>query len=408
MLKIPRLPPEWALLPVGIGTALSLLGDSSLYAVLPTQTEAAGVTVAAVGILLSANRMIRIVLNGPVGMVCDRVSGRAVFIPALFIGAGSTAMYGLTQGFWPLLAARLLWGLAWAGIWVGGTSIVLQIGPAHTRGRRVGLYQFFFYMGASTGAVMGGILTDWLSYQQAMLVEATLTLLGAVFALLFLPGTRPNSLPEEPAAGAALSPPRNPRPDNRPQLVSAISLFGVNRLLMAGVLLSTLGLLLQAQIGASVQWLGLVFGVATLTGLGLGLNSFISMLTAPLAGSLSDRLGRRWPVVVAGLAAGLAGFGLLSWGWPAVIMLSIPLLAVCGGSSQSLSTTLVGDLAGEQRRGRWLGLTFTVGDIASAAGPLLAYSLLAAWGLAGVYLLAAATTGLMLLVSLYWAARGTG
>lgn len=408
MLKIPRLPPEWALLPVGIGTALSLLGDSSMYAVLPTHAAYAGVAVAAVGILLSANRMIRIVLNGPVGLVCDRVSGRAVFIPALFIGAGSTAMYGLTQGFWPLLAARLLWGLAWAGIWVGGTSIVLQIGPAHTRGRRVGLYQFFFYLGASSGAVMGGILTDWLGYRQAMLVEAALTLLGAMIALLLLPETRSNNPRPEPAANAAPTPPHNPGPALRPQLAAAISLFGVNRLLIAGVLLSTLGLLLQAQIGGSVQWLGLVLGVATLTGLGLGLNSFIAMLAAPLAGGLSDRLGRRWPVVAAGLAAGLAGFGLLAWGWPAVIMLSIPLLAVCAGSSQSLSTTLVGDLTGEQRRGRWLGLTFTVGDLASAAGPLLAYSLLAAWSLAGVYLLAATTIGVMLLVALYWSARGAG
>ena len=405
MPNIPKLPPQWALLPVGIGTTLSLLGDSSMYAVLPTQTQEAGVAVAAVGILLSANRFIRLVLNGPVGLLCDRISGRAVFLPALFIGAGSTAMYGLTQGFWPLLAARLLWGLAWAGIWVGGTSIVLQIGPAHTRGRSIGLYQFFFYLGASAGAVLGGVLTDWLGYQRAMLVEALLTLLGAVFALLFLPETGPGRSRPEPAGPAAPSPPDNPGPVAWPQLISAISLFGVNRLLIAGVLLPTLGLLIQAQIGASVLWLGRVIGVATLTGLGLGLNSFIAMLAAPLAGGLSDRLDRRWPVAAAGLAAGLAGFGLLAWGWPAAILLSIPLLAVCGGSSQGLSTTLVGDLTGERRRGRWLGLTFTVGDLASAAGPLLAYSLLAAWSLAGVYLLAAATIGLMFLVSLYWSAR---
>lgn len=395
------------MLPVGVGTALSLLGDSSLYAVLPTHTEDAGVAVAAVGILLSANRFIRIVLNGPVGLICDRISGRAMFIPALFIGAGSTAMYGLTEGFWPLLAARLLWGLAWAGIWVGGNTIVLHTGQAHARGRAVGLYQLFFYLGASTGSILGGVLTDWLGFQRAMLAEALLTLLGAVFALLFLPETRPNRPQPAPAGIAAPSPPAGSGPVVRPELVSAIALFGLNRLLMAGVLSSTLGLLLQAQLGSPVRWLGLVVGVATLTGLGLGLNSFIAMLAAPLAGSLSDRLGRRWPVVSAGLGAGLAGFGLLAWGWPAAILLSIPLAAVYGGSSQSLSTTLVGDLSGERRRGRWLGITFTVGDLASAAGPLLAYGLLAAWGLAWVYLLGAGTIGLMLLVALYWSARGT-
>ena len=134
------------LLPVGIGTCLSLLGDSSLYAVLPTHTVAAGVSVASVGILLSANRFIRLVLNGPVGMAYDHWSRRPLFVSSLFIGTCSTAIYGLTQGFWPLLLGRLLWGLAWAGIWVGGNTIVLDVVDDDNRGRWIGIYQFFFFL----------------------------------------------------------------------------------------------------------------------------------------------------------------------------------------------------------------------------------------------------------------------
>ena len=48
--------------------------------------------------------------------------------------------------------------------------------------------------------------------------------------------------------------------------MSAIGLMGVNRLVVAGMLMSTFGLLLFEQIGDSVQIAGLAVGVATLTG----------------------------------------------------------------------------------------------------------------------------------------------
>ena len=154
--------PWRVLVPVGLGTGLSLMGDASLYAVLPTHVTEAGVPLATVGILLSANRFIRLVLNVPAGMAYDRWLRRPLFVAALFIGAASTAIYAFTQGFWPLLFGRLLWGLAWVGIWVGGNTIILDISRQDNRGRWVGAYQIAFFLGASGGAILGGLLTDWL------------------------------------------------------------------------------------------------------------------------------------------------------------------------------------------------------------------------------------------------------
>jgi MFS family permease len=118
--------PKRVLIPLSLATGLSLLGDTSLYTVLPTHLVDAGVTLGTVGILLSANRFIRVLLNGPVGLLTDRWSRRSVFLPAIFMGALSTGIYALTVGFWPLLVGRLLWGLSWAGIWISGNAIVLE------------------------------------------------------------------------------------------------------------------------------------------------------------------------------------------------------------------------------------------------------------------------------------------
>ena len=144
-----------AVLPVSIGTALSLSSDSSLYTVLATHTEAAGITLGMVGLLLSANRWVRLPLNPLAGLFIENARRRALFVPALFLGALSTAVYAMDLGYGAFLGARLLWGIAWVGIWVAGNTIVLDASPAESRGRWVGLFQTSFFLGMASGAILG-------------------------------------------------------------------------------------------------------------------------------------------------------------------------------------------------------------------------------------------------------------
>lgn len=395
------------LIPVGVGTALSLIGDTSLYAVLPTHISDAGVSLANVGLLLSANRFIRLILNGPVGWVYDRYPRRYLFVAALFVGALSTAMYSLTDGFWPLLAGRLLWGLAWAGIWVGGNAIILDISHSHNRGRWVGFYQTSFFLGGTSGAVLGGTLTDWLGYHQAMGVGATLTLTGALIALFFLPETRTLRSSAEIAETTSGQPADPAESGRQAELLSTFAFLGAGRLVSAGILLPTLSLFLLEELGESLPLVGFSLGVTTLTGIALGANSFIAMITAPLLGRLSDGVNNRWQVVAAALIPGLAGFSLLALGSPWLFLVAIPLIALSGGS-QGLAATLVGDLSSVQKRGRRLGLLFTIGDLTSAIGPPLAYALRPWLGLRGNYLFSAVILGLVLVLAWHWGFRSTG
>ena len=400
-------PNPWrVLLPAGIGTCLSLLGDASLYTVLPTHTVVAGVSVASVGILLSANRFIRLVLNGPAGMAYDRWPRRPLFVSALFIGACSTAIYGLTHGFWPLLLGRLLWGLAWAGIWVGGNTIVLDIADDENRGRWIGIYQLSFFLGASGGAMLGGVLTDTLGFHQTMIIGAALTLMGAVIALIFLPETRSST--QHPADAATISQrPIASNPSEKSELFSITALFSTNRLVIAGILLSTLSIFMHDQLGEQVQIAGHSFGVATLTGLGLGLSTLIAMVSAPLIGGFSDRVGNRWRVAAGGLVPGIIGFGLMALGLPMTILFGIPLIATTSGSNQGLSTVLTGDLSNGQSQSRRLGVLFTFGDFASAIGPPLAYALIPLTGINTLYLSSAGLFAIIFLVSFQQATKIT-
>ncbi len=373
--------PAKVLLPLGLGTALSLMGDATMYTVLPTHTADAGITLAAVGIILSANRIIRLFLNSPAGFAYDRFPRRKLFIPALFIGALSTAIYAATTGFWPLLIGRLIWGLAWSGIWVGGATIILDVTNDRDRGRWTGLYQTWFFLGTAIGAFLGGSLTDLVGYSTTMWIGAAITTLGAIAALIKLPETRATrdiSIPN-PVSSA----PKKWRPQG--ELWGVFSLNGINRFISAGVLAATLALLVEDHLEAN----NLVIGVATVTGILLGLRTILSMFAAPFAGSLSDRMGNRWGVSIAGLLLGAVGMIFLVRGELIVILLGICFSAFAGGSVQALVTTRTGDLVELSERGKAIGLLHTVGDFGSALGPIAAYALLRWITINELYLLSA-------------------
>lgn len=390
--------PGKVLFPLGLGTALSLMGDAALYTVLPTHTAEAGITLMQVGIILSVNRAVRLFLNGPMGLAYDRSSRRRLFVPALFIGAFSTAVYAATRGFWPLLAGRLLWGLAWSGIWVGGATIILDVTTDRDRGRWTGLYQTWFFLGAAFAAFTGGLLTDQLGYSAAMWIGAVLTAVGGLVALVRLPETRaakpdPVSFSEEKTSPNWL---RNS------ELWVAVILQGINRFVFAGVLAATMALLVQDQLSIT----NLTIGVATLTGVLMAGRTVLSVIAAPLAGTLSDRLGNRWKVTLGGLLIGAVSMSLLSWSSPASILVGVLLGAVASGSVQALSTALTGDLVTRSRRGRAIGLLYTAGDLGSAAGPAVAYTLLLSIGLSGVYLISAGLFAVGAVLVLWLLKRG--
>jgi len=377
--------PARVLFPLGLGTALSLLGDSTIYTVLPTHTADAGVTLASVGILLGVNRAVRLLLNGAAGLAYNRWPRRRLFVPSLMVGALSTALYAATRGFWPLFLARVLWGLAWSGIWVGGATIILEVSNDGDRGRWTGLYQTWFFLGSAFGALAGGFLTDLVGYANTMWIGAALTALGGGVAWARLPETRPRHRARSHVDGAPLV-----RPLGRVSgpLGTAVLLLGVNRFVSAGVVAATLGLMVRDRL----QPLAMALGVATVTGAFMAVRTLISMIAAPLGGTLSDRAGGRWGVTAWGVALGAAGLLLMAWGTPVAVVVGVLLSSASAGCVQSLTTTLTGDLVEPAQRGGAIGLLHTSGDLGSAIGPSLGLALLPLVGLRGAFLLCAALT----------------
>src|SRR5262245_22808013 len=93
---------------------LAWMGDALIYVVLPVHASAFGLGLPWVGLILSVNRLVRIVGYGWIGPATRRLGGPAMIVAAASGGAASTLMYGAVRGVALLVIARLVWGLSWA------------------------------------------------------------------------------------------------------------------------------------------------------------------------------------------------------------------------------------------------------------------------------------------------------
>lgn len=381
------------ILPLGIGTAFSLLGDSTLYTVLPRPQIAhqAGVTLAMVGILLGVNRVVRLIANPLAGVLYDRYPRRKLLLFSLALGVLSTVIYALGSGFGILLSGRLLWGIAWSGIWVGGNTMMLDISSDENRGRLSGQYQMWFFFGVGVSALLGGVFTDIFGYRGGLGISATLMLCALLLWWIGLEETDPH---RHPAVGDVLSTPPSPFPWGK-AMISSIPLFAA-RFSFAGVLASTAILWLESFLGDGLTWGSLFVPVATLTGAFVALRMIASFLGAPAAGLISDRIGHRWRLMVVVLALGALGMWLMGGPSLPVGVIAAFIAASAGGAIQSLSPAVAGDESPPDQRARMLSAIYTFGDIGSSLGPPIALALIATMDVgvlyricAGLFLIAA-------------------
>jgi MFS family permease len=129
-----------------------------------------------------------------------------------------------------------------------------------------------------------------------------------------------------------------------------------------------------------------------------------SLLMNTVWGRLSDRLGRRKPLLIGGLIGMAAAYLLLSQaGSGAVAWAARVLEGACGAAFATLNLAIMGDaLQDSEQRGRRMGIYRGIGSLAFALGAVIggrladAYSISFAFVLCAVFYLVAGLAGLAL------------
>ena len=119
----------------------SNLGDSLLYVALPLVYTSFGLSLVHVGILLSANRLIRFISNTFAGYIYGRKPLKWVLVASIIAAFFINLSYGYIGGFLPFLLMRLCWGITWSFLRLGGYLSVISFSNELNRGKYMGVYQ---------------------------------------------------------------------------------------------------------------------------------------------------------------------------------------------------------------------------------------------------------------------------
>ncbi len=333
---------------VGVGTFMSALDASIVNATLPKLQAALHASVAGIEWVVTVYLLVVSGLLLIVGRLGDMRGHKDVYV-AGFVGfVASSALCGLSRSVGWLVAFRAVQALSAAALFANAPAILTASFPPSERGRALGLQATMTYLGLSVGPPLGQLLASRLGWQAIFYVNVPVGALGfwlsqrniardrpagtaprfdVLGAALFFAGllsallalnqghawgwTSPSILALL-AAGAAVLAAFLVVERRRPEPMLDLSLFRSR--VFAGATGSAMvsyvaQFALLFLLPFYLQWRG--YGPEATGGI-LMAQPVVMMIAAPVAGTLSDRLGTRGPVVI-GLSLLTAGILVLSF-----------------------------------------------------------------------------------------------
>jgi EmrB/QacA subfamily drug resistance transporter len=140
------------------------------------------------------------------GRLADRVGRRRMFVAGTAVFGAGSLLAGLAETAAVLVGARALQGLAAAALAPAALSLVLAVfPPGRDRNRALGVWGFVSAGGTALGVVLGGVLTEALSWEWVFWVNVPIAAAAVLCARTVLPDSPPERTEPFDLAGAALA-----------------------------------------------------------------------------------------------------------------------------------------------------------------------------------------------------------
>ena len=331
---------------IAMGIFLATIDGSIVNVALPTLTVELNTDFSSVQWVVLSYLLTVTILQAIVGRLADMHGRKHLYNGGFVVFTVGSALCGLSPTVEWLILARVLQGIGGAMTLALGMAIITDAFPAGERGRALGITGSIVSIGIVTGPTLGGVIIEHLSWHWIFFVNVPIGIIGTWLAWRHIPHTKPHGDQVFDLAGAAtlcvfllalllglttgqLQGFTSPQAlglfivavfflvtfiileSRHEQPIIPLSLFD-NRVfrvniatgLMIFIAMGTYALIpfyLENALKYSVQQVGFLVAVVPLA---LG-------ITAPISGSLSDRVGSR-PISVIGLVVSTFAFLLMS------------------------------------------------------------------------------------------------
>jgi len=357
-----------------LGTLLGPLGGIIVGVSLPTIARDYGVGLQDVKWVVLIYQLVMTCLLPVVGRMGRRFGESRLFVLGFALDGIGALLSGLVPSkmFWLLIAVRGFQAIGAALLFALFSALVTRIIPLEKRGLGFGLAGAVVGLSILIAPPLGGLLCSEMSWRWVFFIQLPIHIFGAIMGWRLLPRDTVGEREPAPLTSIALwfalvialeLLAEGISQGWHPQVIPVVGAAAL--LALGGFIVSERGrlpLFNYAVFRFRAFWLG-ALGTLSINfvlqimilllpfyfesylkydprhmGMFLGLSPLATLIAAPLAGRLSDRLGPRW-VALAGWVCGALGFGLMAWrgvadgldGHTGLLAAGLALLGVSGG-----------------------------------------------------------------------------
>ena len=188
----------WTLAAVSFGLFMIMLDNTIVNVALPTIQRSLDLKISELEWVVTGYALTfgAFMLTG--GKLADLMGRRRIFVIGLIVFTGSSLACGLAGGATVLIAARVIQGLGAALMNPATLSIIVATFPARQRGTAIGVWAGVSALALAIGPLVGGIITERISWNWIFFINIPVGVLGIVAAYLFIDESRDTSREQRP------------------------------------------------------------------------------------------------------------------------------------------------------------------------------------------------------------------
>jgi MFS family permease len=325
---------------------LDLTFFTAIAPLLPSYVDELHMSTAQAGILSAAYAAGTLVAALPGGYVASRFGPRRTVIVGLCGLGFASLLFGILDSPWPLDGARFIQGVAGALIWSGALTWIINSYPDDQRGQVIGTALGTAVAGSLLGPALGALAA------QVGTEPVFSAVLVVALVLAYIASRFPDTVVRE----------------NQP-LGEVLRCMVDRPLVEAAVFVSSPSLMFGAIDVLLPLRINVLGGGHTLIAIGFIGGAAIESVLAPLAGRMSDRIGRRGPYV---LGMAICAVSMVFFAFAdslAIVIFALLLTSLGSGFCFAPAMTLISDAA--EVSGLHQGYAVAVTNMAWAAAQVL-------------------------------------
>jgi DHA2 family multidrug resistance protein len=189
-----------------IGAVLEVLDTSITNVAIPQMQGNLGATLAEIGWVNTGYIISNVIVLPITGWLSDRFGQRNYFTASIILFTLASFFCGLSHSLSALIFWRIVQGAGGAGLLSTGQLMLLRAFPPKQQSTATAIFGMGIMIGPSLGPVLGGFLTDNLSWPWIFYVNLPFGIAAAVMTLLYVPASADikRSLQRIDVAGFAL------------------------------------------------------------------------------------------------------------------------------------------------------------------------------------------------------------